>query len=144
MASFTTLGSVSMSLIPSLGIFYVVVTNGFLEDMILVLDMFYLVCFKTKVIYPQQSTTRNESPVIQIFSFKNCFITQIWSNYLFLVSLGNPSEDNNRNFARRSLNYIFLFNQFHQLKRTTKILQEVPPGILFSLRLRHSRIRVRF
>ena len=53
MASFTKLGFVSISLTPSLNTFYVVVTNGFLEDMILVLDILYLVCYKTKVILPE-------------------------------------------------------------------------------------------
>ena len=38
---FTTLGFVSVSLIPSLTIFYVLVNNGFLEDMILVLVLLY-------------------------------------------------------------------------------------------------------
>ena len=68
-----------MSLTHSLAIFSVVVTNGFLEDIILVLDILYPVCHKTKVIYrkiqlvyiifPQQSTTRNKIPVMQSFSF---------------------------------------------------------------------------
>ena len=50
MSFFTTLGFVSISLIPFLTIFYVVCTNSFLEDIILVLDIFLLVCYKTKVI----------------------------------------------------------------------------------------------
>ena len=52
MASLTTRGFVSMSLIPSLEILSVVVTNDFLEDMILVLGIIYLVYHKTKVILP--------------------------------------------------------------------------------------------
>ena len=47
---YTTLGFVSISLIPSLPILYVVATNNFLWYMILVLDIFYLVFYKTKVI----------------------------------------------------------------------------------------------
>ena len=39
-----------MSLILSLMFFYVVANNGFLEEMILVSDIFYLVCYKTRVI----------------------------------------------------------------------------------------------
>ena len=46
----TTSGFIYFSLIPSFTILSVVATNGFLEDMILVLYIFYLVCFKTKVI----------------------------------------------------------------------------------------------
>ena len=53
MASSTTLGSVSVSLIPYLKFLSVVATNVFLEDMILVLDIFYSVCYKTKVILPE-------------------------------------------------------------------------------------------
>ena len=39
MAFLTTLGFVTMSLIPSLTVLLLVVTNDFLEDMILVLDL---------------------------------------------------------------------------------------------------------
>ena len=52
MASFTTLGFVPISLIYSLTIFSIVVTNDFLEDMIPVLDLLYLVYYKTKIIVP--------------------------------------------------------------------------------------------
>ena len=55
MDSYTTLSFFSISLISSLTIVYVVATNVFLEDMILVLDIFYLVCYKTKVISPEFS-----------------------------------------------------------------------------------------
>ena len=48
MAFSTTLGFVSISLIHYLTILYVVVNNGFLEDMILVIDLFYLVCTHSK------------------------------------------------------------------------------------------------
>ena len=47
---FTTLGFVSVLFIHSLTIFSVVVTNGFLEDMILVLDLLHMFCHKIKVI----------------------------------------------------------------------------------------------
>ena len=47
---FTTLGFVSMSLISFLTILPVVVTNGFLEDTILVIDILYPVFYKAKVI----------------------------------------------------------------------------------------------
>ena len=50
---FTILGLVSMSLIPSLGLFSIVETNGFLGDMILMLDFLYTVCYKTKLILPE-------------------------------------------------------------------------------------------
>ena len=50
MAYFTTLGFVPMSLIPSLAILSVVVTNNFLEDMISLIDLLYPVNYKTKVI----------------------------------------------------------------------------------------------
>ena len=52
MDSPTTLGSVPMSLIPSLKLLSVVVTNAFLEDMISVLDLLYPGYYKTKVIVP--------------------------------------------------------------------------------------------
>ena len=48
----TTLGFVSVLLIPYLKTFSVVATKGFLEDVILVLGLFYLVCYKTKVSLP--------------------------------------------------------------------------------------------
>ena len=83
-------------------------------------------------LFPQPPATRNKSPVIQIFSFKYCFVTQTWSNQLFLASFGNPAEDNNRNFARGSLaKLFFIFNHFNQIKQTTKILKWVPPRSLF-------------
>ena len=50
MASFTTLGFVFISLIPYSKKLYVVATNGFLEDIILVLYLFHLVCYKTRII----------------------------------------------------------------------------------------------
>ena len=53
MASLTMLGFVPMSLIISLKIISVVVTNDFLEDMILVLDLLYPFYYKTKVILPE-------------------------------------------------------------------------------------------
>ena len=52
MASFVTLGFVPISLIPSWEILSVVVTNDFLEDMILVLGLLYPVYYKNKVILP--------------------------------------------------------------------------------------------
>ena len=77
MDSFTTVLFVLVSLIPSSAIFYLVVTNDFLEDMISVLDFLYPVYYKTKVILPaisisvyprpQQSTMLNKSPVVQRF-----------------------------------------------------------------------------
>ena len=79
MDSFTTLHFVSVSLIPSLMILYLVVKNDFLKDMISVLDIFYPFYQKIKVIvrsisirvYPlqQQFATLKQIPVIQIFSF---------------------------------------------------------------------------
>ena len=59
-------------------------------------------------LFQQQSTMRNKIPVIQSFSFKYCFVTQTWSNYPLLASLGNTTEDSNRNFARGSLTELFL------------------------------------
>ena len=50
MTYFNILCFVPMSLIPYLTIFSIVVTNDFLEDMISVLDLFYPVYHKTKVI----------------------------------------------------------------------------------------------
>ena len=55
-----------------------------------------------------------------------------------MASLGNPTEDDKRNFARGYLiDLFFILNQFHQLNRATKILQGVtlrnffsPPGSL--------------
>ena len=82
-------------------------------------------------LFPQQSSMRNKSPMIQSFSFKYCFITQTWSNYPFLASLGKPSGYNNRNFAWGYLTDIFYINRFHQLKRTTKILQGVSSRSFF-------------
>ena len=51
MASFTKSGFVPMSLILSLKILLLVVTNAFLEDMISVLDLLYAVYYKSKVIF---------------------------------------------------------------------------------------------
>ena len=51
MDSFSTLGSVPMSLILSLKILSVVLNNEFLEHMILVLDILYPVYYKIKVIF---------------------------------------------------------------------------------------------
>ena len=48
-ASFTTLGYVTMSTIPYLTILSVVVNTEFSEDMISVLDLLYLVNYKIKV-----------------------------------------------------------------------------------------------
>ena len=53
MASFTTLGFVPMSLFPSLKFLSVEVTNEFLEDTILVLDLLYPFYYKTKLILPE-------------------------------------------------------------------------------------------
>ena len=45
------------------------------------------------------------------------------------------TEDDNRNFARGYLTELFfIFNQFLQLKQTTKHLQGVPPRRFFSAR----------
>ena len=52
MASFTTLGFFLTSLFPFLKILSLVVTNAFLEEMILVLDLIYPVYYKTKIILP--------------------------------------------------------------------------------------------
>ena len=103
MAYLTTLGFVLISLIYSLTFFSFVVTNEFLEDMILVLDLLYPIYYKTKLIlpevsigvypFPQQWTMPNKIPVIQSFYFKFCFITLNWSNYLHLASLGNPTKE---------------------------------------------------
>ena len=48
--TFTTLGVSHMLLIPSLKFLFVVGSNEFLEDMILVIDIIYPVYYKTKVI----------------------------------------------------------------------------------------------
>ena len=46
---------------------------------------------------------------------------------------GGATEDNNQNFSRGSPTDFFqIFNQFRQLKQTTKILQEVTPSSIFS------------
>ena len=50
MDSFTTLVFVPISVFPTLKK-SVIVTNAFLEDMILVLDLLYLVNYKIKVIF---------------------------------------------------------------------------------------------
>ena len=55
MAPFSILGFVSMSIIYFLTIMYEVVTNVFLEDIILVLDIIHPVCYKAKVILPESS-----------------------------------------------------------------------------------------
>ena len=52
-ASLAILGFVYVSLIPSLTIFSVVVTNGFLEDMVLMPDFIFQVFYKSKVILPE-------------------------------------------------------------------------------------------
>ena len=56
MDSFTTLDFVPMSLIPSLKILSVVVTNDFLEETILVLGLLYLVIDKIKAIFNSDET----------------------------------------------------------------------------------------
>ena len=69
------------------------------------------------ILSPQQSIKRNENQVIQSFSFKYCFITKTWSNQPFLASIGNPSEDNNRNFARGyPTEILFLFSPLRVIK----------------------------
>ena len=51
-----------------------------------------------------------------------------------MASLGFPTEDNKRNFARGSLTELFfVFNQFHQMNRTTTIFQGINPRRFFSL-----------
>ena len=52
------------------------------------------------ILCPQQSTKRDKSSVSQIFS---------WSNYPLLETLGNPTKDNNRNFARGFLTDIYYY-----------------------------------
>ena len=62
MASFTTLCVFPMSLIPSLTIFSVVLTNDFLGEMILVIDLLYPVYYKTKLIVPAISISIQPRP----------------------------------------------------------------------------------
>ena len=50
---------------------------------------------------------------------------------MLLASLGNPSEDNNRNFVRVSLTDIFLIGVFSQLKWANKILLGITPRSFF-------------
>ena len=78
-------------------------------------------------LFPQQSIKCNESPVIQIFFFKYWCITQTWSNYPFLASLGNPSEDNNCNFARGSPTELLLYSiSFTNWRKQPKLFKGFP------------------
>ena len=114
MDSSTTLGFVSISLIPSFNFLSVVATDGSLEDIILVLDVFYLVCYKTKLM---SSENFNQFIAFSHNSLLSKTKVQLFKAFSSNIFVSHKTDQISRSWPPQAI----------QAKITTVILQGVNP-----------------
>ena len=112
--------------------------------MILVIHLFYLICYKTKVIL---SVNFNLFIAFSHNSILSAIKVQLFKVFSSNIVVSHKPDQICRSFPPQAIQVkittvilqgvtpmiFFILNQFHQLKQSTKILQGVSPRSLFFL-----------